>query len=179
MSTARVSLLIFLLVTLSGCNYVARQRQMKTLLSDANKLMARDTDVTEKWGKEVATAFTPEKRAQFPANRDFMRTHATQIIKLLDESSSLNNSAAEKYEQVAVLSRSDKHRRGFALFASSFRKTVEMNELLKSQMQTVFDKTIVDEKTFNQKYSQTWEPLQQKRREVDQDIQDGRRLLGW
>jgi hypothetical protein len=43
------------------------------------------------------------------ANRDFLRTRAAQIIKLLDESSNMNNSAADLYEQDAVLSANDQH----------------------------------------------------------------------
>ncbi len=178
MLVARVTLLIFLLVTLPGCNDVARERRSKALLNDAHKLVARDTEVTDQWTNEVEKAFTPEKRAKFPANRDFLRTHAAQIIKLLDESSSLNNSAADKYGQAAGLSRNDQQQRGLRLFASGFRKTVEANEILKSLMQTVFDESVMDLKTLNAKFSHSWELIQQKRREVDQEFQDGKRSLG-
>src|SRR5215211_4046971 len=144
MPAARVTLLIFLLVTFSGCNDVARERQAKALVSEAYQLMKRDTDVTQQWTDEFVKAFTPENRAQFPANRDFLRTHAAQIVKLLDESSGLNNSAAEKYEQAAGLSGNDQQHRGMSSFASGFRKSVEANELLKFQMQMVSDETVVD-----------------------------------
>ena len=178
MPVARVTLLIFLLVTFSSCNFT-RERQAKALVSDANKLIHRDTEVTEQWGHEIAIAFTPEKRAQFPANREFLRTHATKIIKLLDESSGLNHGAADKFDQAAGFSSNDRQHKGFSLLASSFRKDVELNEILKSQIQLVFDETIVDQKGFNEKYSQTWELIKQKRLESDQDFQDGKRLLGW
>lgn len=179
MPLARVILPIFLLITFSGCNYVARERQSKALLHDAYDLMKRDTDVTEQWANEFAKAFTQQNRAQFPANRDFLRSHAARIITLLDESSRLNNSAADKYEQAAGLSGNDRQHRGLTLFASGFRKTVEVNEILKSLMQTVFDETVVSERTFNEKFSHSWELIQQKRREIDQNFQDGKRLLGW
>ena len=176
MRTARVILLMFLLV---GCNSGARERQAQALLSDANKLLARDTKVTEQWSNEFVKVFTPKNRAQFPANRDFLRTGATQIIKLLDESSGLNNSAADKFELAAGLSRNDQQRRGMNSFASAFRKSVEENELLKAQMQMVSDESLVDEKIFNAKFSQSWELIQQKHRERDLQIQEGKRLLGW
>ena len=179
MPVARVTLLIFLLVTFSGCNSVTRERQSKALMDDAYKLIQRDTDVTQQWTNVVAKTFTRENRAQFPANRDFLRTHAAQIIKLLDESSSLNNSAADKYEQAAVLSVNDQQHRGITSFASGFRKTVELNDILKSLMQTVSDETVADEKTLNEKFSHSWDLVQQKRREIDHDFQDGKRLLGW
>ena len=97
MQAARVSLLIVLLVTLSGCT-VMGEIQSKVLLRQANKLMERDTDVTQKWSDEFLEVFKPTNRAQFPANRDFLSAHARQITKLLDESSSLNRRAADKYE---------------------------------------------------------------------------------
>jgi hypothetical protein len=179
MLVARVTLLIFLLVTLSGCNDVARQRRSKALLNDANKLIARDTEVTQQWTNEVGKTFTPENRAKFPANRDFLRAHAAQIIKLLDESSSLNKSAADKYEQAAELSNNDQQHRGMRSFASGFRRTVEVNGMLKSLMQTVFDESVMDEKALNAKFSDSRDVIQQKRHEVDQEFQAGKRLLGW
>ena len=115
-------------------------------MNDALKLMERDTNVTEQWFNEFVRAFTKENRAKFPANRDFLRTHAAQIIKLLDESSSLNQGAADKYEQAAFLSAYDQQQRGLASFASGCRKKVELNEILKSLMQTVSDETVADEK---------------------------------
>ena len=146
MPVPRVTLLVFLLFTLSSCNFVTSERQLKALLNDASKLMERDTNVTEQWSNEFVRTFTKENRARFPANRDFLRTHAAQIIKLLDESSSLNKSAAEKYEQAAVVSAYDQQQRGLASFASGCRKKAELNEIWKSLMQTVSDETVADEK---------------------------------
>lgn len=47
MPVARVTLLIFLLVTFSGCSDVTRERQSKALMNDSYKLIQRDTDVTQ------------------------------------------------------------------------------------------------------------------------------------
>jgi hypothetical protein len=105
MKPTRVALLIFLLVGFVGCNRAARrEQQMKALLGDANMLVKQDTDVTKQWSNEFVTTFTMENRNKFPANRDFLRSHAETIIKLLDESSRLNNTAAVKEVQAAKLS---------------------------------------------------------------------------
>jgi len=178
MLLARATLLIFVLVTFSGCNHASRERQSKALLSDATKLIQRDGDVTKQLADEVATTFTPQQRAQFPANRDFLKTHAANIIKLLDESSSLNNRAAEKYEQAAGLSVNERQHKGMTMFADGFRKTVELNEIVKSMMQTISDERVVDEKTLNEKFSQSRELIDQKRRERDESFGNAKQLMG-
>ena len=176
MRAARVSLLIFLLVTLSGCS-VMGELQSKVLLRQANKLMERDTDVTQQWSDEFLEVFTPTNRAQFPTNRDFLSTHARQITKLLNESSSLNRRAADKYEQAARLSSRDQRRRGLTSIASALRKSAEVNEIFKSLMQIVSDETVVEQKTFNQRFLNTAQQVQLKRREMDHYTEEGKRLL--
>jgi len=148
-------------------------------MSEAHTLMKRDTDVTQQWTNEFVKAFTPENRAQFPANRNFLRTHAARIVKLLDESSSLNSSAADKYEQAAKLSGNDQQHRGMTAFVSGLRKAGEASELLKIQMQMVSDETVVDEKMFNEKFARSWQLIGQKRREIDSQFEEGKRLMGW
>lgn len=176
----RVILLMFLLVGVSACNNAARrEQQIKALASDANMLIKQDTDITHQWVNEFVKAFTQENRSKFPANRAFLRTHAEQIIKLVDESSRLNNSAADKYEQAASLSSNEQQRKGLRLFVSAFRKTVEANEMIKSQMQSVSDETLVDAKVFNDRLKRSWELIGQKQAEGQQQIEEGRRLLGW
>lgn len=178
MPLARVTLLMFLLVGFLGCK-VSPEQQSKALLGEANNLIQQQTKVTGQWVDEFVKAFTPQHRAQFPANRDFLRTHAEKIIKLLDKSLSLSNAAADKYEQAAGLSGNDQQRRGLILFASSFRKSAEVDELVKSQMQMVSDETIVDEKTFNEKFTQSWLLIQQKQRESGDLLHQGKLLLRW
>ena len=177
MPGARVTLLIFLSILFCGCNDITERQ--KALMSDANTLIIRDTEVTKRWVNEFAKVFTVENRAKFPSNRDFFRTHAAQIINLVDESSSLNNSAADKYEQAAALSSNEQQRRGMQSFASSFRKSVEANGIVKSQMQMVSDETVVDAKTFEEKIVHSWRLIEQKQRESEQDMKEGRQLLGW
>ena len=179
MPLLRVTLLIVLLVTFASCNHLGRARQSKALLNEAVELMQKNTDVTDQWTKEFVTAFTPTNRAQFPANREFLRTHAARIITLVDESSRLNNHAAVKYEQAARLSDYDQQKRGMNSFASGFRKTVEANELIKSQMQMVSDQRVADAKTFNEQFTHSWQLIQQKQSESQHQFAEGKRLLGW
>ena len=180
MPATRVVRLIVLLIGFSACNSAARrEQQMKALLSDANMLVKQDTGVTKQWADEFVKTFTIENRSKFPANRDFLSTHAQQIIKLLDQSSGLNNSAADKYEQAAKLSGNEQERKGLLSFVSAFRKTVEANELIKAQMQTVSDATLVDGKIFNDRLTHSWELVRQKQAESQQQFDEGRRLLRW
>ncbi|HEY0726002.1 MAG TPA: hypothetical protein VGD41_18835 [Pyrinomonadaceae bacterium] len=178
MLLARTTLLIFLVVTFSACNDVSRERQSKALMNEATKLIQRDGDVTKQFADEAAVAFTPEQRAQFPANRDFLKTHAANIIKLLDESSSLNNRAAAKYEQAAGLSVNERQHKGMTMFADGFRKTVEINEIVKAMMQTISDERVVDQKTLNERFSQSRELVEQKRRERDESFGNAKQLMG-
>lgn len=180
MPATRVVLLIILLAGCAACNSAARrEQQMKALASDANMLVKQDTDVTKQWVDEFVKTFTVENRNKFPANRDFMRTHAEKIIKLLDESSRLNNTAADKYEQATKFAASDQERQGLLSFASAFRKTVEANELIKAQMQMVSDETLVDGKIFSDRMTHSWELVRQKQDESQQQLHEGRRLMRW
>lgn len=175
----RVILLIFLVFSVSCNTAFTRERKIKALLNEAVELMKRDTDVAGEWTDQYVKAFKPENLAQFPANRDFLRTHAEQIIKLLDESCSLNNRTAAKYEQAAGLSRNAQVYRGLTTFASGFRKTVEMNELLKSQMQMVLDDKVLDKQLFKEKFLQLGQLIGQKHNESQNQFGEGKRLLGW
>jgi hypothetical protein len=56
---------------------------------------------------------------------------------------------------------------------------VEANELIKAQMQTVSDETLVDGKIFNDRMTHSWELVRQKQDESQQQIHEGRRLLRW
>lgn len=179
MLSPRITLLVALLVVFVGCKQGSRELQVKVLLGEANNLLQQQSEVTGRWVNEFVTVFTAENRRQFPANRAFLQSRAEKILQLLDESSSLGNKAAEKYEQAARLSSDDQQRRGLGRVASSFRKDVEVDELFKSQIKIVSDDTIVDAKSFNEKFLQSGHLIAQKRRESEHDLAEGRRLLKW
>lgn len=179
MLSKRITLLVALLVVFSGCKQWSRELQVKVLLGEANDLLKQQSEVTERWVNDFVTVFTAENRRQFPANRAFLQSHAEKILQLLDESSSLGNKVAEKYEQAARLSSDDQQRRGLVQVASSFRKNVEVDELFKSQIQIVSDDTIVDAKSFNEKFLLSGQLIAQKKHERERDFAEGRRLLKW
>ena len=179
MLSSRITLLVALLVVFSGCKQGSRELQVKVLLGEANDLLKQQSEVTGRWVNDFVTVFTAENRRQFPANRAFLQSHAEKILQRLDESVSLGNRAAEKYEQAARLSSDDQQRRGFVQVASSFRKDVEVDEIFTSQIKIVFDDTIVDAKSFNEKFSQSGHLIAQKKRESELDLAEGRRLLKW
>jgi len=178
MKATGVIVLVFLLVGFSACNDAARrERQSEALMNEANLLVKQDTDVTGKWVDVFVKTFTQENRRKFPANRDFLRPNANQIIEFLDESTRLNNTAAEKYEHAAALSNNPQQRSGMTSIASSFRKTVEANGLIKAQMQMVSDESIVDEKIFNERLLHSWELVRQKADERQKIMEEGKRSL--
>ena len=179
MLSKRIALLVALAIVFVGCKQGPRELQVKVLLREANALLKQQSEVTDRWVNDFVTVFTAENRRQFPANRAFLQSHAEKILQLLDESTSLGNRVAEKYEQAARLSSDDQQRRGLARFASSFRKSVEVDELFKSQIKIVSDDTIVDAKTLNEKFLHSGQLIAQKKRESEDDVAEGRRLLKW
>ncbi len=117
MPATRLILLVFLSFLFCACKDSGERQN--ALMSEANTLIKRDTDVTQQWTKVFQEVFTTENRAKFPSNRDFFRTHAVQINKLVDESSS------------------------------------------------------------NEKLLHSWRLIEQKQRESEEDMKEGRRLLRW
>src|SRR2546423_3439951 len=151
MSTFRLIVLITILFSLTGCRSASSAQRAKALTGEAEKLVEQQTKIVEEWTGEYSPAFTPQKRAEFPANRDWLRSRADRVITLLNESSRLANEAADKYDQASQLVNGEKETKARALFASSFRKEVEVNDLLKAQMHLVSDGEVRDARTFNQK----------------------------
>jgi hypothetical protein len=172
------SILVIFLVILAGCNAGSRAQRAKTLMTEGNALFEQESKITSEWTAEYGKAFTPQNRAQFPSNRDWLRPRADKLITLLDESSRLTNAAAEKYEQAREFSSNHQERRGIDFYVSSLRKNAEINELLKSQMQLVSDERIKEEKTFNEKFMDLMEQIQEKEKEQDEQLKEGKRLLG-
>jgi hypothetical protein len=169
-------ILVIFLVTVASCTG-SRTERAKELMSEANGLLEQESKVTKEWTDEYSKVFTPQNRAQFPSNRNWLRTQGDRLIPLLDESSRLSNAAAEKYEQARELFGKEQERRGMALYASSLRKYAEINELLKAQMRLASDEEIKEEQTFNEKFMELMEQIQQKEKEHEDQLKEGKRLL--
>ena len=175
-SNPRFLLLFLLFFSLPGCRSSSDERY-KTLFSEANKISNQQTKVMNQWAREFGQVFTEKNRAQFPANRDWLNSHAQKIVPLIDESSRLNNEATEKYEQASRLITNEQQRRGLALIAASFRKSDEIEQLFKAEAQLVSDQTITDAKALNEKFAYFDGLIRQKQKEKDDQFDEGRRLM--
>ena len=179
MSTIRFVLLTALLLSLFSCRPAPSTGRVKGLIAEANILLQEDGRVADNWLGEWGRMFTPQNRAQFPSNRESLRSRGENLIRHLNESTRLNAEAAEKLEQAAGLVTGDKEKKGLTAFAASIRKTVEINSLMKDQMLLASDVEIKDQKTFNEKFMTLMSLIQQKTREKDDQQSEGKALLGW
>lgn len=178
MQMARSILLVVLVVGFCGCSKpVSKDQQAAALMREANQLLAQSSS-TSQWTREYGKTFTPQNRAQFPANREWLRSQTDSIVKQLNEESRLSNEAIAKYEQATGLITNEQQRRGTASIVSALKKMVQINELFKSQMQLVSDDNIADEKTFNARFMQIFEEIGQLKREQETQFDEGKRLLG-
>lgn len=129
------------------------------------------------YARELGPLFSEQNRAQFPGNRDWMNSRIQKILPLMDESLRLANEATEKFEQASPLMAKEEHRKGVALIAASFRKSIEIEQLLKEQALLPSDPTITDAKAFNEKYVHLNELVYQKQKEHDDQFAEGKRLM--
>jgi hypothetical protein len=171
--------LFLLLLSLPGCGRSTATERAKTLVTEANELMRRATEIGDQWSREFRQVFTPENRAQFPSNRDSLISRSEKIIALLDESARLANEAAAKFEDASRLMGKDQDKKGLELIAAAMRKGVEIDQLFKALAQIPSDRTINDAKSFNQKSDQITSLYQQKNKERDEQLAEGKRLLRW
>src|SRR3954471_5566822 len=149
-----VILLLLLLISFAACRPAAQKVDAAALMREANALLDESNKASAQWSKEYSKTFTPQNRAQFPANRESLRAHADNITKLLDENSSYCQKAIEKYDQAVQTIKDEQQRRGANLITSSLRKSLEINEVVKSQMQLLSDERIVTAEAFNAKFDE-------------------------
>jgi hypothetical protein len=175
---ARVLVLTLLVIGFCGCKPASREKEAAALMREANALLAQTTELAGEWVTEWGSAFRAENRAKFPANRDSLKTSADKIVKILDEQARLTNRALAKYEEAIPLIDNEQHRRGYSLLVSYEKETLQANELIKSQMQLVSDKSIVDAKTFDEKFVSLAEQFGTSRRESEAQFKEAKRILG-
>lgn len=176
LSHLRILIPLLLLLSLAGCRSTAGQRY-QTVFSEANKISDQQLKVLNEWAREFGQVFSEQNRAQFPANRDWLNSRAQKLFPLMEQSSRLGNEAVDKYEEASRLMSNDQHKRGLATIAASFRKSVEIEQYFKAQAQLASDQTITDAKAFNEKFYYFNKLIQQKRKEHDDQFDEGKRLL--
>lgn len=177
-TSLQILLFISLTLSLPACRSRVSESRSKNLVDEANKLLEQQNQIDFTWSREYGQVFSVEQRAKFPSNRDFLRSRAERLIVLLDESSRLGKAAAEKYEQASGLVSDDRKKRGMALFGSALKKDVETNQLFKEFAQLASDTTIQDVKTLNERFTHFKSLVEQKRKEKDEKLAEGKRLLG-
>lgn len=178
MQMARAILVGLLVIGFCGCSKpVSKDQQAAALMREANQLLAQSSS-TEQWTREYGKTFSPQNRAQFPANREWLQAQADSIVKHLNEEQRLSNEAIAKYEQATGLMTNEQQRRGTAAILSALKKSVQVTDLMKAQVQLVSDDKIVDEKTFNARFMQFFEQIGELRHEQQKQFDEGKRLLG-
>lgn len=174
----RLFLVVLLVGASSGCKQASQDQRANDLAREANQLGKQSTELIRQWADEYQKTFTTENGAKFPGNRDWMRAQAEKIIAILDESSSVDRRTAAKFEEAGQLYSKDGDRRAATLIATSLRRNIEVNELIKAQVRLVSDETIKDEKTLTEKMKQSWQVIRQKQLESEKEFGEGKRLLG-
>ena len=174
-----VVLLVFMVPGFGGCKRASRGQEVAAKIRAANETLARSTKAGGEWTNEYMKAFNPQSRAQFPANRASLKASAEKVIKSLDEQQRLSKEAIQQYEQAQGMLSDAQQRKGMGLIISSLKKSLQSDDLFKSQMQLVSDESIVDEKTLNERFGRLAEEIGGIRRETQAELEEGRRLLGW
>ena len=178
MSTIRIALITTLVFSGLACLPTTGTQQAKALIADANRLLEQESKVTQQWSQEYGRIFTPENRAKFPSNRESITTEAQPLMKLLDESARLNTGAAEKFEKAATLVGEAREQRGMILFAASLRKNVGITDLVREQLLLASNDEIKDQRIFNETFMNLLGLIQRKTREVNDEQNEARGLMG-
>ena len=173
-----VVLLVLLIIGLCGCKSASRGKEIAAILEKANTVWAKSGTNTKEWTEEYGSAFGPEGRAQFPANRAALRTSADKILKILDEETRLVNYGIQQYEQALALMSDEQQRKGVSLFVSSMRTSLEGYEFVKSQMRLVTDESIVDAKSFEERFLSLGKQFGRTQGVSNAQLAEGKRMLG-
>ena len=178
MRTSRTVVMVLLVIGLCACKSASGEKEAAALIKKANGVWDQKDKTTKAWTTEYANGFAPENRAKFPANRASLQTSADKIVKLLDEETRITNEALEQYEQANALIKEEWKQRGISLLISSLRKTLHSYEFLKSQIKLVYDESIVDAKTFEERFQELGGQFGKALRESQVEFNEGRRILG-
>ncbi len=177
--SASTVVIVSLLLSVPGCSSSQDRLKANALMAEGNTLVEREARVTQEWTGEYGKAFAARNRAEFPSNREVLRVHAKNIIKLLGQSAALRSEAAAKYEEASRLLADGKEKQFATLLASSFRKDVEATELLKEQVGLVDNDEINDKKTFNERFMNLAQRIEQKVKERDAMQAEVKTIIGY
>ena len=170
-------LVVFLSFAFWSCQSNQNNQKVNDLVREGNDLLKQEEAITSKWKAEFGKVFTPENRAKFPSNREMLRLHAENQIRLLEQRKALHSSAADKFEQASNLSNNEKEKRFTSLFAASFKTDVEIDRLFQKQMKLVIDNGITDSTTFERKFKDLTRQIEMKVKDRDELQSEGKRVV--
>lgn len=170
--------ILILLLQISGCGNKENNQQVNELVREGNNFLDQESDISSEWKTEYMQFFNPKSRADFPSNREILRPHAENQIKLLKQMSELENKAAEKFEQASQISTNDKEKKSTLILAESFKKNIEINQLFEKQMELFFDENIKDSQTFETKFMETTKNIEVMIKERDKLQNEAKNIVG-
>ena len=174
----RAVLLVLLVIGLCSCKSASREKEAAAIFAKANAVWAETAKTSNEWTDVYVKAFSAENRGQFPANRAALQTSGDKIVNILNEEARLTNEAIPQYEQAIELITNEQHRKGMNLLISSLRKELESHEFLELQMRLASDESIVDAKTFEERFLRLGAQFGKSRDESQRQFDEGRRILG-
>ena len=150
----------------------------RSLMREANILLEQEAGITSAWTKEYAAAFNPQSRARFPANRQELSQKAESLTSALNQSSSMQSTAAEKYLAASALEPDEKMRQFLSLFSQAFRTNLEINDLFRQQIGLVNNEEIKDTKTFEERFQGIGAEIAKKIKDRDMLQSRGKEMIG-
>ena len=173
-SSLRITFAISVIVPLSlflSCGRINHDETVNDLVREANGLLVQEADVVKELRNEFVSVFTAETRDKFPSNRDDLRPHAENQIRLLQKQKSLLSAAIERFERASVISGSDKEKRFTSLMAESLKKDVEIADSFVDTMNLILDGHVTDRQTVKNRFVENGQrsEMRMKEREVLQN----------
>jgi hypothetical protein len=161
-----------------NCVSVNYDESVNYLVREANSLIEQEADIGKEFRNEFVSVFTEENRDKFPSNRETLRPHAENQLRLLQKQKSLLSTAIEKLEHASRISANDKEKRFTSLMADSLRKDIEIANYFVETMNLILDEKVTDTQTLKNKFVQTGQNAELKVKERDALQNEAKRIIG-
>lgn len=177
-SYIKIFAILVLFLQLSGCEKKENNQLVNELVREGNNFLDQESEISNDWKTEFMQFFNPKSRADFPSNRELLRPHAENQIRLLKRMSDLEKNAAEKFERASQISTNEKEKKSTSLLAASFRKNIEINQFFEKQMDLVLDENIKDSQTFESKFMEITRKIETMNEERDRLQNEAKSIIG-
>lgn len=169
---------VFCFPLLMSCGVANYDRNVNDLVREANGLLAKEAAVVKEFRNEYVSVFTIETRGNFPSNRDVLRPHAENQIRLLREQKSFLSAAIEKFERASAIAVNHKDKRFTSLMAESLHRDIEIADYFIETMNLVLDEKVVDAEVLKSKFIEYSQKAELKARERDALQSEARQTIG-